>query len=87
MLIVNRHTLKSVNFLNLVDDVLSKFFYPFQAQNVVSTVWPVADCFASLHLLAIENTDVAPLWNQGFYRISTRRRNNQSALALGLFTE
>ena len=94
VLIVNLHTLESVDFLNLINDVLRKFWNALQTQDVVWAEWPLRDNFTFLDLLALEDRQLTPFRNQLFVVIRTIRQcfaigwcNHQAALALCFLTE
>src|SRR5476651_687460 len=88
VLIVDLHALQTVNVLDLVNDVLGQRTHTQQTQDVVWIARAVGDNFAAVYLFAFEDVQVTPLRNQLFIRIATVvRSNNQTALALGLFTE
>ena len=87
MLVVNRHTLQTINFLDFVDDVLRQLFHTLQPQDVMSTKRSVTDGFTAFHLLAVEYANAAPFRNQCFNRITARWGDNQATFALGFFTE
>src|SRR5471032_1526996 len=88
VLIVDLHALQTINVLDLVHDVLGQRTHTQQSQDVVWIAWAVGDNFAAVHLFAFEDVQVTPLRNQLLVRIGTVvRGNDQTALALGLFTE
>ncbi|RML80683.1 hypothetical protein ALQ89_06468 [Pseudomonas amygdali pv. tabaci] len=88
VLVVDLHALQTVYILNLVNDVLGQRTHTQQTQDVVWIARTVGDNFAAVHLFAFEDVQVTPLRNQLFVRIATVvRGNDQTALALGLFTE
>ena len=74
MLVVNLHTLESIDFLNLINDVLRKFWNTLQPQDVVRAQWSLRDHFALLDLLTLENRELAPFRDQLFVVIRTIRQ-------------
>ena len=74
--------------LDLVDDVLGQRADTQQTQDVVRIARAVGDDFAAVHLFAFEDVQVTPLRNQLLVRIAAiGRGDDQTALALGFFTE
>ena len=87
MLIVNGYTLKAINLLDFIDDVCSEILDTFQAQNIVCRERSITNRFTLLNLFTVKHTNGAPFRNQGFYWIAVGRRNHQTTLTLGFFTE
>src|SRR5690606_28520068 len=88
VLVVDLHALQAVNVLDLVDDVLGQRTHTQQTQDVVRVARTVGNHFTLVHLFAFEDVEVTPLRNQLLVRIATiGRRDDQTALALGLFAE
>ena len=74
VLVVDLHTLQSINLLDLVDDVLGQLFNALQAQNIVGAGRSFRNHFTLLDIFTFEHRHVTPLGNQRLVVIGAIRQ-------------
>ena len=88
VLVVNRHALQTVDFLDFVDEVSGKLLDTLNGQNVMRRGVAVDNVIALFHDVARLKIDVLALWNEVFDRIGTIVWNERNtALVLVIATE
>ena len=87
MLVVDLHTLQTVNVLHFVDDVTREFFYAQEAQDVLWIGWTVHHGFTFVDHLALVHHDVLLFGHQVFPHVAVWISDLQANLAFGFFTE
>ena len=88
MLVVNRHALQAIDFLDFVDEVGCKLFDTLNGQNVMRRWVAVDNVIALFHDVARLKIDVLALWNEVFDRVrSVVWYERNAALVLVIATE
>ncbi len=87
VLVVDLHTLESIDVLNLLDQILGQGRDALETQDVVGRQFAVGDHLATLHALALEDVHMAPLGDQLFHRLAIVLGNDQALLTLSVLTE
>ena len=87
MLVVDAYALQTINVLYFGGDVLGQLRDTQQTQDIVRVAWAIGDHLTLLDRLAFEHGDLTPFRDQRLERIARLRRNRQTTLTFGLFTE
>src|SRR5690606_9609838 len=88
VLVVDLHTLQAVHLLDLVDDIFRQGINTLQTEDIVRVVRTIGDDLAAFHLLALVDTQLAPLGDQLLVGIAAIvGGNDQAPLALGFLAE
>ncbi len=87
MLIVNLDALQTIDFLNLVDQVLGQLLFTEDAQDIVRVARTIHERLTGTHEVTFMNADVLTFRNQVFLRLTDLRCDHDLALAFRVFTE
>ena len=87
MLVINLHTLQTVNVLNFVDDITSQRLDTQQSQNILRISRTVNNHFTFIDNLTVMHQNLFVLTNQEFMTIAIHIGNFKTLFAFGFLTE
>ena len=87
MLVIDLHTLQTINILNFIDNITCQRFDTQQSQNVLRIGRTVNDHFAFIDNLTVMDQNLFVLADQEFMTIAVHIGNFKTLFALGFLTE